>query len=154
MGGKPVSISSDFQGDGPYGFSVDMGAYAIQPGQTGSVHVICGQDHPVLYKDSDEPATYASGDFAPAYFTTAHGNTDLAVIFHLPPGVQPQEPRYHATQGGWPCADQPATGYDDQNRITYTWQCATARWLHPVQLRRILPQAVCSGGRDLHPARL
>ena len=127
VGGNSVSLSSDFQGDGPYGFSVDMGAYAIQPGQTGSVHVYVGQDHPgALNKDTSDPTTYDSGELSPAYFTTAHGNTDLTVIFHLPPGVQPQEPRYHATQGGWPCADQPATGYDDQNRITYTWQCSTA----------------------------
>ncbi|HEX7541931.1 MAG TPA: hypothetical protein VF352_07355 [Anaerolineales bacterium] len=126
VGGQPVSPSSDFQGDGPYGFSVDMGAYAIQPGQTGSVHVSVGKITQVLQKDSSEPAAYASGVFAPAYFTTAYGNTDLTVIFHLPPGVQSQEPRYHATQGGWPCTDQPATGYDDQNCITYTWQCSTA----------------------------
>jgi len=126
MGGQLVNISSDFQGDGPNGFSVDMGAYAIQPGQVGSVHVFVGQITQVLQKDSGEPATYASGVFAPAYFTTAHGNLDLTVIFHLPPGVQSQEPRYHATQGGWPCADQPSTAYDDQNRITYTWQCFTA----------------------------
>ena len=126
VGGNQVNISSDFQGDGPYGFSVDMGAYAIQPGQTGSVHVVVGKITQVLQKDTTDPTTYASSDFAPAYFTTAHGNENLTVIFHLPPGVQSQEPRYHATQGGWPCADQPATAYDDQNRITYTWQCATA----------------------------
>jgi hypothetical protein len=126
VNGQPVNLSSDFQGDGSYGFSVDMGAYAIQPGQTGSVHVYVGQITQVLYKDTSDPTTYASADFAPAYYTTAYGNTDLTVIFHLPPGVQSQEPRYHATQGGWPCVDQPATGYDDQNRITYTWQCATA----------------------------
>jgi hypothetical protein len=126
VGGQPVNISSDFQGDGPNGFSVDMGAHAIPPGQTGSVHVYVGRITSVLQKDSSEPATYASGVFAPAYFTTAYGNTNLTVIFHLPPGVQSQEPRYHATQGGWPCADQPATAYDDQNRITYTWQCSTA----------------------------
>jgi len=126
VGGNQVNISSDFQGDGPNGFSVDMGAYAIQPGQTGSVHVSVGKITTVLYKDTSDPTTLVSGDFAPAYFTTAHGNTDLSVIFHLPPGVQSQEPRYHATQGGWPCADQPATGFDNQNRITYTWQCSTA----------------------------
>jgi hypothetical protein len=126
VGGNQVSISSDFQGDGPNGFSVDMGSYAIQPGQTGSVHVSVGQITQVLYKDTTDPSTYVSADFAPAYYTTAHGDTNLTVIFHLPPGVQSQEPRYHATQGGWPCVDQPATGYDDQNRITYTWQCATA----------------------------
>jgi hypothetical protein len=126
VGGKPVSLSSDFQGDGPYGFSVDMGAYAIQPGQVGSVHVFVGQITQVLQKDTTDPSTYASGVFAPAYFTTAHGLTDLTVIFHLPPGVQSQEPRYHATQGGWPCANEPAAGFDDQNRITYTWQCTNA----------------------------
>jgi len=126
VGGNQVNISSDFQGDGPYGFSVDMGSYAIQPGQTGSVHVYVGRITQVLQKDSDEPDTYASGVFAPAYFTTAYGNESLMVVFHLPPGVQSQEPRYHATQGGWPCAAQPDTGYDDQNRITYTWQCSSA----------------------------
>ena len=126
VGGNPVSLSSDFQGNGSYGFAVDMGAYAIQPGQTGSVHVYVGQITQVLYKDTSDPTTYDSADFSPAYYTTAHGNTDLTVVFHLPPGVQSQEPRYHATQGGWPCADQPATGYDDQNRIIYTWQCSTA----------------------------
>jgi hypothetical protein len=126
VGGNPVNPSTDFQGDGPYGFSVDMGAYAIQPGQTGSVHVSVGKITRVLNKDTSDPTTYDSGVFSPAYFTTAHGNTDLTVIFHLPPGVQTQEPRYHATQGGWPCGDQPTGGYDDQNRITYTWQCSSA----------------------------
>jgi hypothetical protein len=126
VGGSSVSISSDFQGDGPYGFSVDMGSHAIQPGQTGSVHVSVGSITQVLRKDTSDPANYASGVFAPAYFTTAHGNENLTVIFHLPVEVQSQEPRYHPTQGGWPCADQPATGYDAQNRITYTWQCTTA----------------------------
>jgi hypothetical protein len=38
VSGNPVNISSDFQGDGSYGFSVDMGAYAIPPGQAGTVH--------------------------------------------------------------------------------------------------------------------
>ncbi len=154
VGGNPVSLSSDFQGNGPYGFSVDMGAYAIQPGQTGSVHVFVGQITQVLYKDTSDPTTYDSGDFAPAYYTTAHGSTDLTVVFHLPPGVQSQEPRYHATQGGWPCADQPAAGYDDQNRITYTWQCPTASGCHPVHVRRLLPQPVCPGRCGLHPAPL
>jgi hypothetical protein len=127
VGGAQVNISSDFQGDGPNGFSVDMDGYAIPPGQTGSVHVYVGIITSVLQKDTSEPDTYASAVFAPAYFTTAYGNTDLTVIFHLPPGVQSQEPRYHNTQGGWPCSDQPAAGYDDQNRIIYTWQCSEAR---------------------------
>jgi hypothetical protein len=125
VGGAPVTISSDFQGDGPYGFSVDMGSHAIQPGQTGSVHVSVGRITQVLYQDTND-AAYVSGVLAPAYYTTAYGSTNLTVIFHLPPGVQPQEPRYHAIEGGWPCASEPATGFDDQNRITYTWQCSSA----------------------------
>jgi hypothetical protein len=126
VSGQPVNISSDFQGDGPYGFSVDMGTYAIQPGQTGSLHVSVGQITGVLYKDTTKPDTDASGDFAPAYWTTAHGSTNMTVVFHLPPGVLPEEPRYHNTQGGWPCGNEPAYALDTQNRVTYTWQCATA----------------------------
>ena len=127
VGGQPVNISSDFQGDGSYGFSVDMGAYAIQPGLTGSVHVYVGRITGVLYPDTTKKDTDASGDFAPAYWTTAHGATNMTVIFHLPPGVLPEEPRYHATQGSWPCSNEPAAAYDSENRITYTWQCDTAK---------------------------
>jgi hypothetical protein len=128
VNGASVSISSDYQGQGSYGFSVDMGSYAIQPGQSGSVHVSVGRITGVLYKDTNNPDTYASADFSPTWFGSqyVHGNTDLTMIFHLPPGVLPQEPRYHSTQGGWPCADQPTAAYDAQNRITYTWQCSTA----------------------------
>ena len=74
VGGNSVNVSSDFQGDGPYGFSVDMGAYAIQPGQTGSVHVSVGRITNMLYKDTTDPTTYASGEFSPAYFTGAYGS--------------------------------------------------------------------------------
>jgi len=126
VNGNSLSISSDFQGDGPFGFAVDMGPYAIQPGQTGSVHVFVGRINEVLYKDSQDPETYASSEFYPAYFTTAHGSTDLSVSIHLPPGILPQEPRYHPAGGGWPCTSDPQVAYDAQNRITYTWACATA----------------------------
>jgi hypothetical protein len=122
VGGNAVSISSDFQGDGPYGFSVDMGAYAIQPGQTGSVHVYVGKITGVLYKDTSNPDTYVSGNLAPAYLSTAHGNTDLTVTFHFPSAMQGPEGRYHPTQGGWPCADQPDQGNDNNNSLTNTWQ--------------------------------
>jgi hypothetical protein len=50
----------------------------------------------------------------------------MTVIFHLPPGVQDQEPRYVPPKGGWPCSDQPTYGTDSQNRLTYTWQCAAS----------------------------
>ena len=124
--GKSLNISSDFQGDGPYGFSVDMGAYAIQPGEAGHVHIAVGRITHMLYNDTNEPKTYASGEFSPAYWTTAHGATDLTVVFHLPPDMPPGEPRYHNPAGGWPGNDAPQAAYDNQNRVTYTWNSASA----------------------------
>jgi len=124
--GKSLNISSDFQGDGPYGFSVDMGAYAIQPGEAGHVHIAVGRITHMLYNDTNEPKTYASGEFSPAYWTTAHGATDLTVVFHLPPDMPPGEPRYHNPAGGWPGNDAPQAAYDNQNRVTYTWHSSAA----------------------------
>ncbi|MGA2491197.1 MAG: hypothetical protein ABSF99_13600 [Anaerolineales bacterium] len=126
VGGQSVDVStSDYQGSGS-GFAVVMGSQTIPSGGSGTVHVSVGKITGVLYKDTTNPDTDVSGDFAPAYWTTAHSNTDMTVAFHLPPGVTSQEPRYHNTQGGWPCGDQPATALDSQNRVTYTWQCASA----------------------------
>jgi hypothetical protein len=126
INGHSLGISSDFQGEGSFGFAVDMGTYAIQPGQSGSVHVSVGSITNMVYPDDSEPDTYASGSFSPAYWTTAHGSTNMTVIFHLPPGVQPQEPRYHPATGGWPCDVNPQADHDNQNRITYTWTCPNA----------------------------
>jgi len=125
-GGQPLSISSDYQGQGGSGFSVDMGAAAIQPGQQGSVHVQVGRISQVLYDDTNDPGTYASADFSPTWFGSSyvHGATDLTVIFHLPPGVQPAEPRFHTA--AWPGNGTPQTGYDAQKRITYTWHASNA----------------------------
>ena len=63
----------------------------IQPGSSGTVHVLVGRITGVLYTDSQDN-TYASGDFAPTYFGSQYvsGNTDLTVTFHLPPGVKPR----------------------------------------------------------------
>ncbi len=125
--GNPVTISSDYYGDGAYGFSVDMGAYAIQPGQRGTVRVVVGRITRMIYPD-DNDANLASGEFSPTWFGSAyvHGTTDLTVVFHLPPGVQPSEPRYHIPRGGWPGSDVPEFGYDTQDRITYTWRSPAA----------------------------
>jgi len=126
--GASLNISSDYQGQGGYGFSVDMGSQTIQPGQSGSLHVHVGKITGVLYKDSQDPNTFASAVFSPTWFGSqfVHGNTDLTLVFHLPPGVLPQEPTYHNVEGGWPCANEPAAAFDQENRITYTWQCPTA----------------------------
>jgi len=128
VGGNPVSISSDFQGQGGSGFSVDMGAYAIQPGQSGTVHVFVGRIDKVLYKDSTNPDVDASADFSPTWFGSqyVHGATDLTITFHLPPGVQPNEPRYHNPEGGWPGNAAPQSDHDSDGRIIYTWQSSAA----------------------------
>jgi len=121
INGHPLNISKDFQGSGNDGFSVEMGQYAIPPGQTGTVHVNVGRIPGVLYKD-DNDANYASAVFAPLYYQSnvITGNTDLTVTYHLPPGVQPNEPRWHSSPSGFP--SEPQTGIDSQGRVTYTWQ--------------------------------
>ncbi len=128
VNGIPVNLSTDFYGEGGSGFSVDMGSYAIQPGQTGGVHVYVGSISDVFYPDTDQPDAYASGEFSPSWFGSAYvyGNTNLTVIFHLPPGVQPEEPRYHPARGGWPCSADPVTDMDQEGRITYSWACPSA----------------------------
>lgn len=123
--GNHISVTSGYQGEGFWGFSVDMGAYAIQPGQTGTVHVYAGDIRAVLYTD-DQDSTYASAVFSPTWFGSKFvtGSTDMTVIYHLPPGVQSTEPRWHEAPKGFP--SEPLTGLDDDGRITYTWQNANA----------------------------
>jgi hypothetical protein len=121
INGNQLSVSSDFQGTGSDGFAVEMGQYAIPPGQTGTVHVSVGRVSGVLYKD-DNDSNYASAVFAPLYFQSSiiTGKTDITVIYHLPPGVKPEEPKWHSAPSGFP--SQPATAFDSQGRITYTWR--------------------------------
>lgn len=125
VNGSPVNVSqSDYQGTGS-GFAVVMGSQTIQPGASGSVHVSVGRITGVLYPDSKDD-TYASGDFAPTYFGSQYvtGSTDMTVTFHLPPGVQPDEPRWHEAPSGFP--SEPQTALDSQNRVTYTWESTGA----------------------------
>ncbi len=123
--GNPLSISSDYQGEGGSGFSVDMGAHAIQPGESGTVHVNIGKVEQVLYPD-DNDENYASAVFSPTWFGSQYvnGDTDLSVIFHMPPGVQPNEPRWHSTPSGFP--SEPQTGIDSQGRVFYSWNNPSA----------------------------
>ena len=125
VNGNSLSISSDFQGEGGSGFSVDMGAYAIQPGQSGTVHVAISRVEQVLYPD-DKDDTYASAVFSPNWFGSqyVYGDTNLSVTYHMPPGVQPSEPRWHSAPSGFPA--EPQTGIDSQGRIFYTWNNPSA----------------------------
>ncbi|MDP1715349.1 MAG: hypothetical protein Q8L41_11460 [Anaerolineales bacterium] len=121
INGNPLSISKDFQGTGGNGFAVEMGPYAIMPGQTGTIHVSVGRISQVLYKD-DQDENYTSAVFTPLYFQSnvITGNTDITVIYHLPPLVNPEEPKWHSAPSGFP--SEPETAFDSQGRITYTWR--------------------------------
>jgi hypothetical protein len=121
--GKPVSYisASEFEGKGSSGVAINLGSNSIPPGQTGTVHVWVGTVRNVLFID-DSDSSSASAVFSPAYFGSdvVYGNTDIKVTFHLPPGVQPDQPRWHNAPSGFP--EEPIAGHDDQSRITFTWQ--------------------------------
>lgn len=122
VNGKSVTdISrSGYQGSGS-GVAVGLGSYAIQPGNAGNLHVFIGKVNRVIYPDSNDQ-NYVSADFGNTYFGSQNvqGATDLTVIFHLPPGVKPEEPRWHDAPSGFPST--PATALDENGRVTYTWQ--------------------------------
>ena len=115
--------------DSPYvdsGVALGLGSNAIRPGETGRVHVTVSGIRGVLYTDSND-STYTSAVFSPNWFGSEflYGSTDIQVSFHLPPGVQPDEPRWHASpSGGWPT--EPATSLDENGRVTYTWRNTNA----------------------------
>lgn len=106
-------------------FELGLGANAIPAGQTGTVMVRIEGIKDVLYTDSEDPE-YASGRFSPTWFDSGavHGSTDTTVIYHLPPGVLPEEPKWHAAPGGFP--DSPSTGLDQDGRIVYEWRNTNA----------------------------
>jgi len=121
INGSPVDYisSSEYQGSGS-GVAIALGELAIKPGETGTVTVSVPDVTNMLFvEDTDD--TYASAVFSPAWYSSqfVHGNTDLTVVYHLPPGVQPEEPRWHKSPSGFP--EEPETGFDQDGRITYTW---------------------------------
>lgn len=102
------------------GIAVGMGQFTIPPGGTETLHVVVRGINRVLFVD-DQDENYASAVFSNSYFGQQYvqGNTRIEVTFHLPPGVQPDEPRWHNAPSGFPA--EPITGFDEQGRITYTW---------------------------------
>ncbi|MFL7871520.1 MAG: hypothetical protein AB8I58_22015, partial [Anaerolineales bacterium] len=118
--GSTVNVDrGEYQGSGS-GFAVVMGGQAIGPGSRGTVHVRVGRIDNVLYTDSEDD-TYASAVFAPTYFGSQYvtGSTNMTVVFHLPPGVGTEEPKWHSAPSGFP--SEPATALDNTGRVTYTW---------------------------------
>jgi hypothetical protein len=118
--GTPVSVSwDDYMGNGS-GFAIVMGGRTIPAGASGTVHVFIPGIENVLYPDWDDE-TYTSASFAPTWFGSefVSGTTDFTMTFHLPPNMNPEEPRWHNSPEGFPA--EPQTGFDANGRITYTW---------------------------------
>ena len=107
------------------GIELGLKSDAIPPGETGEVKVSIGRVGGVLYED-DSSSAYASAKFSPNWFDSQYvfGTTDLTVIFHFPPGVQPEESRWHASPPGFP--SEPLTDLDDEGRIVYIWRNRSA----------------------------
>jgi hypothetical protein len=109
------------------GVALGLGAGSIRGGASGTVHVRISRVSRVLYPDSED-SNYASAVFSPTWFDSGsvHGKTDLSVTFHLPPGVGPDEPKYHLPSGNWPGGDEPAFALDSEERVAYTWRSLDA----------------------------
>lgn len=125
VNGNPVSIDTDYQGTGS-GVAVALGSRAIPAGGSGTVHIYIGRIDRVLYTDDDDE-TYASAVFGTSFFGSQYvtGSTDLTVSLHLPPGIQPDEPRYHLPSN-WPGEQEPQASMSSTGRVTYTWNSPNA----------------------------
>jgi hypothetical protein len=103
---------------------------SIQTGQTGTLHLFVGEIDKVLSPYTyNNVKDYASFEFKPNTFGTTYvtGPTDLTLSLHLPKGIQTNEPVYYTPTNGWPSGDAtPASSYDDQGRVTYTWHSSQA----------------------------
>jgi len=140
LDGIPLEISgSEYQGKG-VGFAVVLGENTIPPGGTGRVHVRISGAKKIYYPDTNDK-TYASANFIPSYFGAQYisGATDLTIQFHLPPGLGAQEPRWHKAPSGFPA--EPQTGFDEENRITYTWQNPNASAAKSYNFGMSIPRA-------------
>ncbi len=100
------------------GVEIHLGSNDIRPGETGTLHLEINNPHMVYQDDDDEE--YASVRFYPHYYEgTGHGTSYLRVSFYFPPGVQPDESRYH---------DQEFTeAAVEADRIVMTWVNTEAR---------------------------
>ncbi len=121
LNGRPASYiqwQSDYIDIGPAIYFDN----AIPAGGSGTFTAHITNIQGVLYSDNQDD-TYASAVFIPNYFGSdfTFGNSDITMVYHLPPGVRPNEPRWHtADHPGFP--DTPETGTDSAGRITYTWR--------------------------------
>ncbi|MEX1143541.1 MAG: hypothetical protein WEC16_01775 [Anaerolineales bacterium] len=106
----------------------------------------------VLYTDSEDE-NYASALFSPNYFGSefVFGASDITIVYHLPPGVQPDEPKWHtAGHPGFP--EEPVTGFDTDGRITYTWRNQSASASQEYLFGASFPKAYVPAGSISEPS--
>lgn len=104
------------------GIELGLEENSIFAGNSGRITAWIQGIEGVLYPDSSDES-YASAVFIPNWFGSQYidGTTDVSVTFHLPPGVQVDEPRYHDySPSGFPSV--PIFDFDNEGRITYGWR--------------------------------
>jgi len=113
------------------GVEVHLGPNQIMPGETGTLHLEISNPH-MVYQDTQDD-NYASVRFYPHYYAeTGHGATDLQLSIYFPPGVQPDETRYH---------DQEFTqAYIEGDRPVMIWAIPNARADQQYQFGVSFPQ--------------
>ncbi len=134
-----------------YGVALGLGSNAIQAGETGRVRAVIPVVGQALYPDDDQEG-YLSAVFAPTFFDSkfVRGNTNLAVIFHLPPGVQNEEPRYHSAPPGF--SDPPKSALDEEDRIVYIWRNPAARLTQEYDFGASFPEQYVTQPVQVEPA--
>lgn len=126
--GSPITNIENSEYVSP-GIALGLGSRSIPPGKTGIVHARINNVRDVFYPSTaDDVENYASLEFSPTWFGSEYvtGKTDLTVTLFLPPGINPDEPRYHTIRGSWPGSPEPESGYDDEGRVFYRWNSAIA----------------------------
>lgn len=114
----------------PYvsGIAVGLGGQSIRPGSGGTLQVTIPTVRDTLFVGQTiDGQEYASFNFMPNYFDSEYvsGSTDMTVVLFLPPGLEPDAPRFY-TPTGWPGEDNPESGYTDDGRVFYRWRTTNA----------------------------
>jgi hypothetical protein len=107
---------------------IDLGQYAIQPGDRGTLNVKVGTINKSIYPSEVEAnEDYVSFEISPTWFGSQYvtGTTNLTVTLYLPIGLTSEEPRYH-TPKGWPGDSAPVSGFDNMGGIYYEWNSPNA----------------------------
>lgn len=134
------------------GVALGLGSNAIPPGETGTVRMSISGVRNVLFEA--DISGYASVNFAPSWFDSelVHGDTDLTVRFHLPPGVEPEEPRWFDPPAGFP--ETPEAYLDEDGRVTYAWRNESANGYTPYVFGAAFPLEYVPQGTVQTPSPL